>query len=270
LKIQDQDKGILFEHRFWLQVLGDHARMLFKALGPNETNEIRQAQCFIKLFDDLLVQARKKDMPPYELSQLNTTAYNAAQQIRSFKLHLIKRQLIASIVIEFPPSFINHMVNEVEEYLFILGNIMQNRLPVVNPIHHHLVWLLDGSGHAYGIAGALDMVEKKYMEKSQEFAQIFDELYLKAVELCGYMRTNLTQFPSLSQLNKEVDKKMEAFKTFLKELEKLVDENKILGTLYPLILDHMYREECYYITKLSFVSEVETPDCDPTAPRVDG
>ena len=57
------------------------------------------------------------------------------------------------------------------------------------------------------------------------------------------------------------------FKKFLKELEELVRSKKVLGSLQPLLLDHMYREECYYLTKLSFVSEVKAPECDPTKPR---
>ena len=269
MKIQDPQKSILFEHRFWLQILGDHSRMLFNALGPGEREEICKAQGFIRLFDNLLAVARKDSLTSAEIGQLTMTSFNSAQEIRSFKLHIMKKQLIASIIIDFPPTFLNHMVNEVEEYLFILQNIMQNRLPVVNPVHHHLLWLLDGSGHAYAIAGSLDPVEKKYMQKSEEFAKNFDDLYLKAVEFCGYMRTNLSHFPALDQLNKEADKKMTAFKDFLEELEKLIASKKVLGSLYPLILDHMYREECYYLTKLASVSEVKPPDCDPNKPRVE-
>jgi hypothetical protein len=36
-----------------------------------------------------------------------------------------------------------------------------------------------------------------------------------------------------------------------------------LGIIMPLMLDHMYREECYYLTKLAEVSEVKRPECNP-------
>lgn len=85
----------------------------------------------------------------------------------------------------------------------------------------------------------------------------------------GYMRTGLNKFPALSKLNQDADEEMLCFKKFLKELEKLVKEKKVLGTLQPLMLDHIYREECYYLTKLSMVSEVKRPDCDPGEPRIE-
>jgi hypothetical protein len=44
---------------------------------------------------------------------------------------------------------------------------------------------------------------------------------------------------------------------------------ELLGTLLPLMADHMAREECYYITKLSWVSDVAPPGCDPGKPRTE-
>ncbi len=41
-----------------------------------------------------------------------------------------------------------------------------------------------------------------------------------------------------------------------------------LGILDPLIPDHMLREECYYLRKLSSVSDVKSPTCDPGKPRI--
>ncbi|MDD4402872.1 MAG: DUF2935 domain-containing protein [Desulfitobacteriaceae bacterium] len=42
----------------------------------------------------------------------------------------------------------------------------------------------------------------------------------------------------------------------------------VLGIIDPLIPDHMLREECYYLFKLSAVSDVESPTCDPGKPRI--
>lgn len=262
----DSSEMILFEHRFWLQVLGDHSRMLLNSLSPEETEDVKKARYFIKTFDTLLAKAREA-LSNEEIYDLNMVAYNSAQEIRNFKLDIIKRHIAGNIKINIVPTFVNHMVNEVEEYLFILCSVMQKGYPVANPLHHHLLWLLDGSGHAYGIASDLDMVEKAYIEKSRAFAKNFDNLYLKAVEMQGYMRTGLLQFPSLDKLTEEAYSDMSAFKEYLQELFSLVKDKKILSAIMPLILDHMYREECYYLTKLSMVSQVKRPDCDPTKPR---
>jgi hypothetical protein len=53
----------LFEHRFWLQILGDHARFIFNALPPKEAKPIEMANQFITQFDQLLHLARQPDAP---------------------------------------------------------------------------------------------------------------------------------------------------------------------------------------------------------------
>lgn len=258
----------LFEHRFWLQILGDHSRFILGALDEREKQNIQKAKNFIHLFDKLLEQSRM-ELGEMDISSLNNSAYNAACEIRNFKLDILKEQLVGKININLPPTFINHMVNEVEEYIFILSCIMNKQLSLSHPIHYHLLWLLDGSGHAASISSSLDMSEKNLIKLSMKYGKNFDVLYSKANEMKGYMRTGLREFPALNKLNQDADEEMLCFKNFLKELEKLIIEKKVLGTLRPLMTDHMYREECYYLIKLSMVSETNMPECDPGKPRIE-
>jgi len=85
-----------------------------------------------------------------------------------------------------PPTFINHMVNEIEEYLFILEQIIQNREKKANALHYHLLWLSDGFGHADSISSNLDFTEKLLINEARCFSQSFEDLYLKAIEFTGY------------------------------------------------------------------------------------
>lgn len=261
------DHPVLFEHRFWLQILGDHSRFILNALSPLESNEIEQARFYIHTFDQLLAQARK-ELTVSELNRLNQQSNQAAQDIRTFKLHLLEKQLEGNIKLFLPPTFLNHMVNEVEEYLRILACLVRGQEPPVLPaVHHHLVWLLDAAGHAAAITSDLDMVEKKWKGISRTFSAHFEEFYIKAVEMAGYTRTNLSSFPALQRFNREVEWEILWFKKFLRELEEMNMDAQILGTLSSLMADHMAREECYYLIKLSQVSEVNHPDCDPAQPR---
>jgi hypothetical protein len=269
LNLTKSNNPALFEHRFWLQILGDHARFIFNALSPKENEEIERANCFIQVFDQLLYQSRK-NLSDTEINSLNQKANQYAQEIRAFKLHLIKQHLLGEITIALPPTFINHMVNEVEEYLCTLGYLLNGQIPPKQTaVHYHLVWLQDAAGHAAGITAELDMVEKKLMTTSRAFTNDFEDFYIKAVEMAGYMRTHLSDFPALKRFNKEVEWEMILFKKFLQELEELELDAKALGTFSPLMADHMAREECYYLLKLSEVSEVEQPACDPTKPRTE-
>lgn len=55
---------------------------------------------------------------------------------------------------------------------------------------------------------------------------------------------------------------------FLNDLRAFALKEELLGTLTPLILDHYYREECYYLVNLAFATGTPLPDCDPIKERV--
>lgn len=269
LFVRVNTSDVLFEQRFWLQVLGDHARFIHDSLSVQEADEIERAHRFIRIFDSLLNEARQ-EMSDQELETLNRTAYWRATELRDFKLHLLKRMLTGSIKFHLSPTFVNHMVNELEEYLRIMKHIQATgQPPKFHAVHLHLLWLQDAVGHAESVAGSLDMVEKRLIERSDRFSNHFTEFYMKAVEMAGYLRTQLHQFPALNRFNKEVELEMVLFKEFLEELESMDLDAELLGTLQPLMADHMAREECYYLIKLSQVANTEKPNCDPAKPRVE-
>ncbi|MBV7508262.1 DUF2935 domain-containing protein [Bacillus sp. sid0103] len=253
-----------FEHRFWLQILGDHSRFINDALAPTQEGEIEKTSNFIRIFDTLLERAKSSD-----LVSLTDEAETEVLKFREFKLDLIRKHLIGKIKIHLSPTFINHMVNELEEYLRILKHLQAGKVPpVYHELHHHLLWLLDAAGHSEGISTNLDGVEMKLKEKSNSFKKKFEDFYLKAVELAGYLRTNLTAFPALERMNVESQLEIKLFQNFLEEIEELRLSKHALGTFAPLMADHMYREECYYLMKLAESANLDTPNCDPAKPRL--
>jgi hypothetical protein len=258
----------LFEHQFWLQILGDHSRFIFNALSPKELPFIQQANMFINMFDDLLNQS-KQTLSQEDFQSLNQQAYASAIKIREFKLNILTNQLTDKITISLSPTFINHMLNELDEYLFILTALKRGDIPPISTIHLHLLWLLDGSGHASTIASNLDMTQKELIKKSKEYSKEFDNLYLRTLEFNGYTRTKIRSFPALTKLDMDANRVMIYFKSFLNELKEAIIEKKVLGALDPLAPDHMFREECYYLTKLSMISDIREPECDPTKPRIE-
>jgi hypothetical protein len=161
------------------------------------------------------------------------------------------------------------MLNELEEYMGVLSTFLRGQVPVYNPIHHHLLWLSDAVGHAAALVSDLDEAEKMDIKRSHKFQKDFADLHDKAEEVAAYMRTGLDRFPALNCLNCQAESVMVPFKKYLEELLDKKLDNRLLGTLVPLILDHMAREECYYLIKLSQVSDIKSPDCDPGKPRVE-
>lgn len=253
-----------FEHSFWLQILGDHSRFIHDALAPNERKNIEMSSKFIGIFDTLLSKVQSED-----ISQLTKVAEEEAIKLRAFKLSLLEKHLLGKIKIHLSPTFFNHMVNELEEYLLILKYLKTNQIPpVFHELHYHKVWLLDAAGHASAISSDLDPIEKRLKEKSDHYLKHFEDFYLKAVEMVGYLRTNLSTFPALEKMNVDVTLEMNLFRHFLQELEELGLSEQALGTFSPLMADHMSREECYYLMKLAEATNMEKPNCNPAKPRI--
>ncbi|NMM62513.1 DUF2935 domain-containing protein [Clostridium sp. P21] len=268
MKFNSIEEVELFEHQFWLQILGDHSRFILNSLSPKEEDFIKQASEFISLFDNLLIQSRQP-MSKSDFPRLNQQAYTAAIRIRKFKLNILNKHITGKINMSLPPTFINHMLNELDEYLLILNALIRGKIANVGAIHLHLLWLLDGSGHASTLVSNLDPTEKELIKNSKEYCNEFDNLYSKSIEYNGYTRTGIFDFPALNKLNHHADKVMTCFRDFLDELKQEIIDKKVLGTLAPLAADHMSREECYYLTKLSMFSDIKEPKCDPTRPRIE-
>lgn len=260
----------LYEHRFWLQILGDHCRFIFTALSPKEKADIAIAERLMNRFDVLLDEARRSNTST-NISNLTHEANGATQELRNFKLNLLKRQLEGKVDILLTPSFINHMVNELEEYQRILKSLLEGKgVPLFHPLHYDMLWLQDAYGHAASLAADLDFAEMQLIKKSNAFQKNFKGFYLKSVEMAGYLRTHLKDFPALTKFHADVDLEMKVFMHFLAELEEFELRGEVLDRINPLMPDHMYREECYYLSKLAALGEIQSPNCDPTKPRVTG
>jgi len=262
-------QSALFEHRFWLQILGDHARFIFNTLSPAENKDIQLAVSYIEAFDQLLDVSRNIQLET-ELGELTAQAHLLTENFRAYKLDILSRALLGKIKIGLTPTFINHMLNELEEYLRILNELVQGKpVPTFDALHHDFLWLPDAAGHAAAIASDLDSVEKQLIRQSKKFQKHFEQLFMKSIEMVGYMRTNLKDFPAFQRLHMEVDIEMKLFVAFLNELEEMEFSAEVLDRISPLMPDHMMREECYYLTKLAQLGLADAPNCEPDKPRVE-
>lgn len=257
-----------FEHLFWLQILGDHARFIRDSLYPSEQDTWKKAKVYVHLWDQQLDKVRDGEIS--DMTTFSKTIGEKAREFHKFKLKLIERSLFGKVNIHLSPTFLNHMVNELEEYLLVLGFLGKGDIPpLFHELHHHMLWLMDASGHAGAIHDEMDAVERRLKEKSDSFREHFNQFYIKAVEMKGYLRTKKHSFPALTRFNDEVELEMKIFRTFLKELEEMELNDTVLSTFSPLMADHMAREECYYLYKLAETTQGEHPTCDPTKPRVE-
>ena len=256
----------LFELRFWNQCMSDHSIIVHDSLGPAEGAYIQQTESLRQRFDDLLERSRRS-LNDEQLGAVISESKQASEQLRDVKSDILKRHLVGKVETSLWPTFYAHAIDEVEEFLRILSYYLKGEAPpLVHPLAHDMLWLLDFSGHAQAMSDRLDYREEELKERHIEFIQGFAEFYIKAIDLQKYVRTGIYEFPALSKFHRDVEPELLKFQEFQKELEALRANEAVLGTLNPVFLDHMFREECYYHLKLSQAGEMSPPACDPTAP----
>ncbi len=264
------ENNFRFELLFWLQIMGDHARFIKSSLQVGDNNLVMIAANFIQLFDKMLDKARQgNDIEPggEMVSEITTGVIS----FREFKQELLSDRLRNLPVTSLTPTFYNHMLNELERFLAVLTVGTPDGAAKESVLGEHLLWSLDASGHAAALACDLDKVEYGLRSEAELFLTRFDELYIKAVELTGYCRSNPPAvLPVLEAYNVEIVKIMQDFMGYLEELKEKILRDRVLSRLSPLIPDHMYREECYYLHKIArYQTGISKPDCDPGRPRVE-
>lgn len=244
------------EIEFWTLILRDHAEFQLVHFASNETEYIKNSEYFKKLFNDLNEEVSHidGDIPEPVLIQLISKNKTAVNQFVKYKKDLLKSLIKYQVKLSMSPTFLNHMINEALEYYRVL-NIAEESLRLNNTLENirlHKVWLPDAAGHAKSISSNLDGVESNYIKIADDFSKKFDKLFKKAYEMYSmYERTGIHD-SQLYHVNKEVILLMEDFIDYLEDLEKLRMEIKIFacGTFDSLMLNHMIREERYYLYKI--------------------
>jgi hypothetical protein len=264
MAITDEDqKNQIFENKFWLRIMQDHLYIFLNALNFNETEERSRAQTLIKSYNNLL--ARIWDtLTEEQLKKINEEAYKATEETRKYQLHLLYRQLMGNIGIAISSNLTSRLTSEAECYLDILFLFLQDKKYVIQPIALHQLWLFDAAGHAEDIANGLNFSDADLKSRTFLYQKEFITLYIRAHDMKGFFRIGVNDFPAFDQFNEDVNSQLTDFTEFFVELNFKIIKGKVPTTVTPIMLDHMYREECYYLTQLSKISNIRPPVCDPT------
>ena len=259
---------IIPEHRFWLQIFGDKARFILNDLSPNDTEKIAESREFIDLFDDLLGQARQA-LSEGRLDILNRHAFRAAQDFRKFILHIILLQISGNPIISMAPAILNVYVNETEQYMNILASFMENEENMYNSITESITWMMNLYMGTVRIEQSIGISFVEFSVQARNYAHDFLILYLRAYIMKGFLRTGAKNLPALDQLNDDVQKKITEYAEFIVKLINLSKKRQFFGRITLLDLDSTYRQLCYFMTRLSAVSRIKAPVCDPASPRLE-
>lgn len=247
----------LYENRFWLEILRDHAVFVLNTLSPvKERDNIHKSIAYINVLTERIEEVdRLKAICATEevVAAMNSQNYTLAVDFRNYQQHLLDKHLICELDINMTPTFLEHMVREDEEYIRVLTLLQQGITelhPAAESIHQNMLWLPDAAGHAAAIKCDLDMTEKKLIKKADEFEKTFLDLFFKTYELQEMILPYPRMLPVLQRHNLENAEEIACFVEYLKYIKCLVEECRILNAIMPLMPDHMIREELYYLQKL--------------------
>lgn len=275
----------LRENWFWSSIFRDHAGFIHDNLAPDQEQLTRWAQGFRTHFEQIHSEAaqaaqaagiigpagsyalagRPTEQPLaglegnelFRLEQLSQRLSNSLLQqlngLKSFKEDLLQRKLDCKVKLGLPPTLLAHMLVEAEEAQRVMGRVraLAPLPPALQALHHHLVWLPDASGHAAILHGQMDGVEQKLRIVTEDFREIFSGLHIKALELYSMLRIAPRMVGALRRLNQDSLAQIGLFRAFLTELREHLEGCEVLvGSLMPLMADHMLREELYYTEKI--------------------
>lgn len=163
------------ENRFWLQIMGDNARIILFAVPPVEART-RQSTALIRRFDELNTKARQ-NLTSQEQSQLNQDALSTAWDMRNLVLDILKKQMTQNYTILLKPEMFNNMLSLADQYIYLLNSFIQNRQPSFNPIDQDIFWLPIFITQARYISENVGFFEEQLRQRAESLANSFNNRF---------------------------------------------------------------------------------------------
>ena len=254
-------------NRFWLQILGDNALIIFNALSPEGTEEVRSAKALADRFDALVLRANQKPTAE-QTTQINRDALQAAQDLRQFLLRILNLMLTSKFHIDLKPGTINYFVNEIEKYLSLLNAFTQNKRPTFDPLLEEIFWLPIFSLQNRYIADKIGYFQLENREKAQHLATVFNQYWAFSIELLGLSRIGTYDFPITREHHIAVIDLLNRYYKYLKNIVALQEEESQPGSMSLLYLDRSRRMLCLFLKQMAVFTNTTVPDCDPYAKRI--
>ncbi|WP_438445059.1 DUF2935 domain-containing protein [Gorillibacterium sp. sgz5001074] len=260
------------EHRFWLEILQDHAYFVYNALSPSDVRNVQTAAGYIQAFGDLLEQLLKLD-PRLETSdpsmiQLARSAQPVAYGYFQFEGQMQHLRIENRIELNLTPTYMNGTGSENAEYLRLLSSYMAGQQPAPLSLADLVdLWLEDQLGHASLLINHLDVAELGWIEKVQRAQTTFSALMIKQRQIRKYLRFTPPNFPVQLQFAEDIAAAVTGFEVVVRQVVQLLVNQRVLSRLSLRFIEHHFPESCYFLRKLSlYVPHVPVRDCSLTKP----
>ncbi|WP_179223531.1 DUF2935 domain-containing protein [Paenibacillus tyrfis] len=263
------------EHRFWIEILEDHAYFMRDYLSPAEEKWVDTAQEYIEAFRGLRerLYAVDRDLPyeSPEMAEFAKAGYSTAVGYFQFEGNMQHLQVQNRVNLNLTPTFLNGTLNENQEYLRLLLYAMRAERPPELPLVDLIdLWLEDQLGHAVLARNALDPVEIPLSLKVHQVEQEFQAHIVKNKAIRGYLRFTPPLFPVQRSFAKEVSESVVVFYHLIEHILDLYRDSPLLNRATLRFLEHHLPETRYFLRKLANfnIAVFEIPDCPLTQPTL--
>lgn len=261
------------EHRFWLEILSDHAHFLRDYMSPEETKWVNAAESYIEEFRRLRerLEALGRDLPPSspQMIQFAGESHSAAAGYYRLEGYMQHLRIFNRINLNLTPSFLNGTLNENAEYLRMLSSLVRGMLPDPLPLVSLLeLWLEDQLGHALLVANVIDPAEIPLIERAHTAIKEFQAHLVKNQDMKGFLRFTPPNFPLQIRFAGQVAQTVAAFYKLVLEVIALYKGSEVLNRATLRFLEHHIPETCYFLRKLSDFNRdfPMIPDCPLSKP----
>lgn len=244
------------EHRFWIEILQDHAYFVRDHLSVTEKDAIRNAQSYIDAFQSLYAKLHVLDPnggydnPSYVA--FAKEAWPVASGYFQFEGSLQRARIANQVNLNLSPTYLNGTLNENQEYLRLLGYMAQGQLPPPLPLVDLMdLWLEDQLGHAILLINVLDPAEGGLRARAEHYLEAFRLLFGQNEIIRGYLRFSPPGIPIQLRLARETIVAVNGFYEFVLEIIKLYRSTALLERTTLRFLEHHLPETCYFIRKLA-------------------
>lgn len=236
---------------FWLGIMRDHAAFQISSLSYKEQVYVQKALGFMQSFENIAQRISSDE----NLEVMIPNITNVLKEFLTFKRKILKELVSCRLEMGLPPSLINHQINEGMEFQYALlapDTYYKNFEKPMTFIYFLKSWITDSSGHAATYGSFLDPSEGLLRNEAISFKNSFDLLAVKVGELEITVMQSGDGEGAVDLLVMEAAELMKNFILYLQKIFKLRSECKVMGigTLTPLLPNHMIREHEYFLKKV--------------------
>ncbi|MDF2925013.1 MAG: hypothetical protein K0R57_3927 [Paenibacillaceae bacterium] len=248
---------VLQEHRFWLEILQDHASFLQERLNPREEvwreEALRHRKALARLGDRLETLG---GLPSASSRQWIDYAKEAHMTAASY-YHLegrVQALLLANdIRMNADPAHLNCTLMENEEYLRLLEYYVQGaeapRLPLWNLME---LWLDDQLNHARQLCGYMQPTDRDLSVKAGALADEFRSHLLHNKTILGFLRFTPPGFPEQLRFARDAAASVVRMFRLLEEAAVALRVRAESGSIAVRMIEHQLPETSYFMRKLSW------------------